>query len=271
MEEQSRSILWKSIGATAVVVVALAAGGYYWFQHSFGVNTSAPPEAPAAAPAPSAPAPAPKAESEYLYPIDETDSDHTTPLDQSDAKILDAITHLQGWRASALRLLVPKDLVRHIVATVDGLTGEKLSLQVLPTRPVNGLMQVAGSGKSVTIAASNARRYEPYVQALTAVDTAQLASLYRHFYPLFQQAYRELGYPDGYFNDRLVEVIDDMLEAPEPKPPLAVVAPRAMFHYVDSDLEALDCGQKILVRVGIANESVIKGKLREIRQAITAH
>lgn len=269
MEEQSRSILWKSIGATAVVVIVLAAGGYYWFLHSSGVSTSAPPEAPA--PAPSAPAPAPTAESEYLYPIDETDSDHTTALDQSDEKILDAITHLQGWRASALRLLVPKDLVRHIVATVDGLTREKLSLQVLPTKPVDGLMQVTGSAKGATISASNAKRYEPYVQALTAIDTAQLASLYRHFYPLFQQAYRELGYPKGYFNDRLVEVIDDMLEAPEPKPPIAVVAPRAMFHYVDPDLEALECGQKILVRVGSANESAIKAKLREIRAAITTH
>ncbi|HXW65995.1 MAG TPA: DUF3014 domain-containing protein [Burkholderiaceae bacterium] len=269
MEEESRSILWKSIGATAVVVIGLAAGGYYWYQRSAEVSTTAPPEAPV--PAPSAPAPAATAEPEYLYPIDETNSDHATALDQSDAKILDAITHLQGWRASALRLLLPKDLVRHIVATVDGLTGEKLSLQVLPTRPVSGLMQVNGSAKSATIAASNARRYEPYVQALTAIDTAQLSSLYRHFYPLFQQAYRELGYPKGYFNDRLVEVIDDMLEAPEPKPPIAVVAPRAMFHYVDPDLEALDCGQKILVRVGTANESAIKAKLREIRQAITTH
>ena len=269
MEEETRSILWKSIGATVVAVLALAAGGYYWYQHSSGAGTSAPPEA--SAPAPSAPTAAPKAEAAYLYPIDETDADHTTTLDQSDAKILDAITHLQGWRASALRLLLPTDLVRHVVATVDGLTREKLSLQVLPTRPVSGLMQVAGSAKGATIAASNARRYEPYVQALTAIDTAQLVALYRHFYPLFQQAYRELGYPKGYFNDRLVEVIDDMLEAPEPRPPVQVVAPRAMFHYVDPDLEALDCGQKILVRVGSANESAIKAKLREIRQAITTH
>jgi len=269
MEEESRSILWKSIGASAVVVFAIAAAGYYWYQRGSEVNTSAPPEA--AAPAPSTPTVAAKAESEYLYPIDEADADHTTTLDQSDGKILDAITQLPGWRASALRLLLPKDLVRHIVATVDGLTREKISLQVLPTRPVSGLMQVAGTAKSTTIAASNARRYEPYVQALTAIDTAHLATLYRHFYPLFQQAYRELGYPKGYFNDRLVEVIDDMLEAPEPKPPIAVVAPRAMFHYVDPDLEALDCGQKILVRVGSTNESAIKAKLRQIREAITTH
>jgi len=267
MEEETRSVLWKPIAATVVLFVLVAAGigGYYWWQGSSEVAPAAPVERPA----PAASTPAPQAESEYLYPIDETDSDHTTTLEQSDAKLLEAIAQLKGWRASALGLLVPKDLVRHIVATVDGLTGEKLALQVLPTRPVPGLLQVTGSAKGASIAASNARRYEPYVQALTAIDTTALVALYRHYYPLFQQAYRELGYPKGYFNDRLVEVIDELLEAPEPKPPIAVVAPRAMFHYVDPDLEALEYGQKILVRVGPSSESAIKAKLREIRQAVT--
>jgi len=271
MDETRSSILWKSIGATAVVLVGAAAvvGGYYWRQHASEASPAAPAETPAPAPAP--PPAAPQAESEVLYPIDEKDSDHTTTLEQSDAKLLEAFTHLQGWQASALRLLLPTDLVRHIVATIDGLSHEKVALQVLPTRPVPGLLLVTGPASKATIAPANARRYSPYVQALAAVDTAQLVALYRHFYPLFQQAYRELGYPKGYFNDRLVEVIDDLLEAPEPKPPIAVVAPRAMFHFVDPDLEALPYGQKILVRVGLPQEAAIKVKLREIRQAVTAH
>ena len=43
----------------------------------------------------------------------------------------------------------------------------------------------------------------------------QVASLYLHFYPLFQQAYQSLGYPNGYFNDRLVATIDNLLAAPD--------------------------------------------------------
>jgi len=265
--EDTRSVLWKPVAATAAVLAVVAAGvGGYWWWYQRG--SAAGPSAPAERAAP-APVPAPQAESEILYPIDETGADHTTALDESDAKILEAITHLQGWQASAVHLLVPKDLVRHIVATVDGLTGDKLALQVLPTRPVPGLLQVTGSAKSATIAPDNAHRYEPYVRALSAIDTSQAVALYRHFYPLFQQAYRELGYPKGYFNDRLVEVIDDLLQTPEPKPPISVVAPRAMFHYVDPDLETLTYGQKVLVRVGLSNESAIKAKLREIRQAVT--
>ena len=50
---------------------------------------------------------------------------------------------------------------------------------------------------------------------MRAADTKQVARIYFHFYPLFQQAYENLGYPQKYFNDRLIEVIDDMLKAPE--------------------------------------------------------
>jgi len=36
------------------------------------------------------------------------------------------------------------------------------------------------------------------------VDAKAFMAVYTRFYPLLQQAYRELGYPKGYFNDRLV-------------------------------------------------------------------
>ncbi len=46
------------------------------------------------------------------------------------------------------------------------------------------------------------------------LDMKQVADVYLRFYPLFQGAYQDLGYPTGYFNDRLVQVIDSLL-APE--------------------------------------------------------
>jgi len=38
---------------------------------------------------------------------------------------------------------------------------------------------------------------------------------------LFQQSYEDLGYPGQYFNDRLVEVIDDMLKTPDVQGPIS--------------------------------------------------
>jgi Protein of unknown function (DUF3014) len=263
--DETRKILSQSILATIAAITAIAVAAGYWFWHSR--HPDAPPPAPAPAVA-EAPAPA-KPASPYQYPIDDRDADHTLTLEQSDAKFLDALTHLGGWRASALRLFLPSDIIRHIVATVDALPREKVALAVLPTEPVPGTFRVDSSPRGLVISAANERRYAPYVEAFTAVDAAQAAALYRRFYPLFQQAYKELGYPQGYFNDRLVEVLDLLLEAPEPKPPIGVVAPNAMYHYGDPDLEGLAAGQKILVRVGPSHEKAIKARLREFRALIT--
>jgi hypothetical protein len=90
-----------------------------------------------------------------------------------------------------------------------------------------------------------------------------------HYYPLFQQAYRELGYPDGYFNDRLVVVIDHLLQTPDVTQPVALTQPNVMYEYADPALESRSAGQKLLLRSGPENETAIKAKLREIRAALT--
>jgi len=261
--DETRSILRQSVLLTGAAVVAVVSifGAYYWYGH----RSAAAPAAPAAPPPAVQPSPANAAPE---HPIADRDADHTTPLDQSDAVFIDALSHVSGWNAQILRLLLPEHLIRHIVATVDALPRDKLPIAALPTRPVAGTLRVTAQGAGSVIAAANERRYEPLVSAVNGLDMAGLAGVYRHFYPLFQQAYRELGYPKAEFNDRLLEVIDDLLEAPEPKDAIAVVAPGVMYHYVDADLESLPAGQKILVRVGAANEKVLKQKLTELRKAI---
>ena len=92
---------------------------------------------------------------------------------------------------------------------------------------------------------------------------------YRNFYSLFQRAYQELGYPDRYFNDRLVEAIDDSLATPEIPPPIRVEAPSVMWRYVDPHLEALSAGQKILLRMGQANAHEVKAWLAAFRKSVT--
>jgi len=80
--------------------------------------------------------------------------------------------------------------------------------------------------------------------------------------------YENLGYPSQYFNDRLIEVIDDMLKAPDVQGPIELIQPRVFYEYKDRDLEARSAGQKLLIRMGPANAAVVKTKLRELRSAI---
>jgi hypothetical protein len=87
---------------------------------------------------------------------------------------------------------------------------------------------------------------------------------------LFQQAYRELGYPKGYFNDRVVEVIDSLLATPEIQEPVKLDRPKVYYQFNDAGLEALPAGQKILIRIGAENAAKVKAKLREVRGALTS-
>jgi len=115
----------------------------------------------------------------------------------------------------------------------------------------------------------HAARYAPYVQLAVRADAKQLVDVYVRFYPLFQEAYAELGIPGAYFNDRLVEVIDHLLATPDVDGPLRVVRPHVFYQYADPELEALSAGQKTLLRMGKANAAQIKDKLRALRGALT--
>ena len=93
---------------------------------------------------------------------------------------------------------------------------------------------------------------------------------YGRAYPLFQRAYEELGYPGKYFNDRLMQALDDLLAAPELDGPPALVQPKVLYQFADPDLETRSAGQKILLRMGKANALRVKAKLLEVRRALIA-
>ena len=98
----------------------------------------------------------------------------------------------------------------------------------------------------------------------------RLADVYLRFYPLFQRVYQDLGYPNGYFNDRLVQAIDSLLATPQPAGPIELTRPNVMYTFADPALEARPAGQKMLLRMGPENAAVIKAKLTELRAIITA-
>ena len=125
-------------------------------------------------------------------------------------------------------------------------------------------MQPGATEGHYVLSARNYARYDGLVSLAETVNLKQLVILYTRYYPLFQQAYEELGYPDRYFNDRLVEVIGHLLAAPEPAGPIQLVQPKVFYEFADPELEKLSAGQKILVRLGPDNERRIKAVLRKL-------
>ncbi len=247
-----------------IVVVASAGAGLFYYYRS---KHKQPPPPVAAAPTSQSTEPGIK----HPVPQPATSPDERQPLpamNESDAPLQEAIGKVLG--APIQQMLVPEGLVRRIVVTVDNLPRQKVAVEKRPVKPLESQTVVQTEGDLVTLGDANYARYAPLIRLVQSADIHELSELYFRFYPLFQQAYEDLGYPGQYFNDRLVEAIDSLLAAPEPAGRIQLVQPRVFYEFADPKLEARPAGQKLMIRMGRENAAIVKGKLRELRTAVTS-
>ena len=188
-------------------------------------------------------------------------------LEHSDPLVGRAVAGLVGGKAFA-ELVVPENLVRRIVATVDNLPRETAPRRALPLNAVPGAFLTRPAGPQTIIDPANFARYQPYVRVFELIVPSALVHSYVRAYPLFQRAYEELGYPGRYFNDRLLEAIDDLLLAPEVAAPPQIIRGRVLYEFADPDLEMRSAGQKMLMRMGADNARRVKAQLWEIRREL---
>ena len=253
----------KTLWWVILVVVAGAILSALYYRSQQIPLRAVPPGAQAPAPKPSSPEP------EIRYPIEEKPQEKPLPpLKQSDPAMKDTLRGLWNDKAIAQFFNV-NEFVRRVVATVDNLPRQKIALRLMPLKQAPGQFRASSKGSELTVHPDNSARYAPYVAAAEAVDATKLVDAYVRFYPLFQQAYEDLGYPKSYFNDRLVEVIDHLLAAPEMPANAKLVQPKVFYQFADPDLEKRSAGQKIMMRIGNENAARVKAKLRDIRGQLT--
>lgn len=262
--------------AAGVLLAALVGIGAWWWRHA----PLSPAPTTEAAPVPLAvptPEPPPASAAGVRHPIDvPTASEPGTALPDIET----ALVELFG-RKSVLALFQIDGFVRRVVATVDNLGREHAPPRLWPVNPAEGRFLVDRQGPREVAGVDNGLRYTPFVLLIETVDLRQAVTIYTRFYPQFQQAYEELGYPGRYFNDRLVEVIDQLLATPEPPGPPALRLPTIngpvrpqrpwlLYEFEDPALASLSAGQKILLRMGPVNERRMKARLGELRRLVTA-
>ena len=125
---------------------------------------------------------------ERLHPLPEGPVRTLPSLDRSDAPVRAALSRIPG--ADALSALLPRDgIIRALVAGVDAANRDPRAR--------------GDPGRAAWL--------EAYARAAGRVDAKRAMALYGRYYPLFQQAYAELGHRDEYFNDALVLAIDNVL------------------------------------------------------------
>jgi hypothetical protein len=180
-------------------------------------------------------------------------------LGQSDPMIREAVALLSRHPLLA-RLAATPNVVRAIVLAVvqigDGKTPAK-SLSAL--EPVG---QVSMTGTRIDPATY--ARWNGAVAALTSANPADAAQAYVNVKPIFDEAYAELGYPNGDFDEAVVRAIRTLSATPE-VPADAVLLQRSnTVEYDDARLRGLLPVQKQLLLIGPDHRRAVIRWLHEL-------
>ena len=260
---------------TLVVIALIAALGFV--AYSYRDLWLPPPEAPPPAPAvvvepepedtgprhPVGPAAAAPDSAGELTPL--------PALDDSDAYFLLEVGNVLGVDIEAL--LLREAVIDRLVATVDNLTRAHVSEKIRPAQgPADMFRPTSPTGSDqLFLGPDSYQRYDLIVTRIASADIDAVTDVYRRFYPLFQASYERLGYPNAYFNDRVIEVIDHLLETPTPAGPIELVRPKVLYQFADPALESLSSGRKLMLRMGPDHAATMKSVLRELRARLAAN
>jgi hypothetical protein len=187
-------------------------------------------------------------------------------LNASDPELGEVLSGMVGADALS-EYLVRDQVISRVVTTIDSLTSRQVPAQINPVKPADDKFIVEAQGDRFVMSAKNFARYDGYVTLLSGSSTEMLMSTYQRYYPLFQQAWEENG-QEGSFNDRLLEVIDSLMDTPDVPGPVYLTKPEAVYVFEEPELESLTAGQKVLIRMGTVNASVVKDKLEEIKAGL---
>ena len=165
------------------------------------------------------------------------------------------------------RLVATRGLVRNAtLAVVQIGDGKTPAVPLAVLRPPVRL-QIAGQQSGRIEPASHAR-WEAATTALLSVPPSDAARVYVNVKPLFDEAYREMGYPNGDFDVALSKAIRVITAAPPAPPEMILLRREGYFEHVDSTLGSLQPVQKQLLLFGPTHQARVQGWLRQLAAAL---
>lgn len=245
------------IGAIVLVAVLVGGGAWLWLRSRDGGEPSAAgPGAVDTTVTRSAPA--------------DTAMD-LPPLGASDELVRRMAEELSS-RPALAEWLATDSLVRHFVGAVVQVAAGRSPRDEIAFMEPEGEFRVREAGAPTppsVVDPASYRRYDAVAATVASLDTRGTAELYRRLRPLFQEAYRDLGFREGSFDGALARAMETLLAVPVPDGPVEVVPSGAdAWEYRDPELEELAPAQKHLLRMGPENIRRVQGKLRELAEAL---
>lgn len=161
--------------------------------------------------------------------------------------------------------LAKDDVLRGFVVFIDNLAQGEVLSGFSPLLKPDAPFEVIETPDSIFLDPKSFKRFDAYTNILDKLDLTLVIQQYKRFLPLINDAYQEMGYEKGDFNDTLLNAIDMINETPIIKTQIELIAPSAMYKFKEPQLESLNNTQKLMIRMGPNNLETIKKKLAELR------
>jgi hypothetical protein len=249
--------LFVIIGCCLVLIVGGAAAVLWYAENLTGEGPTLPRVEVQPIKAPKAPVGRPE-----VLP-----ASHPAPsADPSDELLRSLITGISAYPAFA-SLLVRDDLIRRFVASVNLVAGGFSPRDELEDIQPAGRFLVREEADSLVIAAGSYRRYDTATEIFDSIDTEGAVETFRRLETRLDEAYHDMAWGRGPFEDRLREAIDHLLEVVLPAGLIEVERRSVTYAFAEDELERLTGAQRHLLRTGTRNATTIQSKLREIREA----
>jgi hypothetical protein len=132
-----------------------------------------------------------------------------------------------------------------VVQIADGRTPVEWLAVLRPATRLQILGTDAGPVSPVSYA-----RWNQVIDAIATVSPADAAQLYVNVKPLIDEAYADLGKPDGDFDQTILRAVRLLKETPAPPVPPELIRRPGYFDYQDATLRSLKPVQKQLLLLG---------------------
>jgi hypothetical protein len=237
----------------AVLAILAVAGGYWLFRSGA--------EAPATAPA--------EGESvdvatDAVRPLGGEPMPGVVPeLDESDAFVRELLRHL-SMNPRIAAWLATDGLIRNFTVVVSNIAEGRTPSGHVPVLRPAGDFRVVENGEDLVIDPRSYTRYNDLADAFASIDPSGTAEIYATLKPRIEEAHRELGAPEGAFDQTLERAIVQLLRTPVPSEPVRVRPVGIGYGYADERLESLTGAQRHLLRMGPRNVRVVQSALHDI-------
>jgi hypothetical protein len=242
------------IGVGIILVIAVAVGIYLIVVRRPGAKPAMEtPVAATGAVATEGP------EAGAIAPLDlpNLELDKSDDLLRSLVRDISSYPVLESWMKT-------RELVRKFVAAVDNIANGLSPRAQVDFFTPRGPFKVLRRDGAFVPDPSSFSRYDPVADAFISLDARASARLYVSLKPLFQEAYRELGYPDEDFHATLTRAVAELLATPVVEGGVILEKEVASYALADTELEGMSPAQKHLFRMGPENVQVIQTKLRAL-------